>query len=241
MDIIESLTRFSLTRQESTLYVQLLAEGAMTGYEAAKATGISRSNAYTSLAGLVDKGAACTVDGTPTKYVPVPAEEFLEKKVGSLQQLKNELIASLPDKSDREEAYITIKGEENICHKIESLIKSALQRVYISGEMPLILPFVEILRNRAQEGIKVVIITDVPVADPQIISYMSPRPAGQIGLITDSEAILTGEIPAQGAASCLFSRKKNLVDLFKTSLSNEIKLIELTGKTPEIPFPPVHS
>ena len=108
----------------------------MTGYEAAKATGISRSNAYTSLAGLVDKGAACTVDGTPTKYVPVPAEEFLEKKIGSLKQLKNELIASLPDKSDREEAYITIKGEENICHKIESLIKSALQRVYISGEMP---------------------------------------------------------------------------------------------------------
>ena len=65
MDIIENLMRFGLTRQESTLYVQLLAEGAMTGYEAAKATGISRSNAYTSLAGLVDKGAACTVDGTP--------------------------------------------------------------------------------------------------------------------------------------------------------------------------------
>ncbi len=230
MDIIENLMRFGLTRQESTLYVQLLAEGAMTGYEAAKATGISRSNAYTSLAGLVDKGAACTVDGTPTKYVPVPAEEFLEKKIGSLLQLKNQLIASLPDKSQSEEAYITIKGEENICHKIESLIKSALQRIYITGEAPLLSPFMEILKKRAQEGIKVVVITDALVEDARIISYRSPRPAGQIGVITDSEAILTGEIPSGGNASCLFSRKKNLVDLFKTSLSNEIKLIQLTGK-----------
>ena len=73
MDVVEGLMRFGLTRQESMLYIHLLSGGAMTGYEAAKATGISRSNAYTALAALTDKGAACAADGTPTRYMAVHA------------------------------------------------------------------------------------------------------------------------------------------------------------------------
>ena len=46
MNLIEGLTNFNLTKQEATLYVLLLKSGQMTGYEAAKQTGISRSNTY---------------------------------------------------------------------------------------------------------------------------------------------------------------------------------------------------
>ena len=57
MDNVELLMSFGLTRQEARVYVLLLGEGALSGYEAAKRLGISRSNAYAALAGLVDKGA----------------------------------------------------------------------------------------------------------------------------------------------------------------------------------------
>ena len=50
MNLIEGLTNFNLTKQEATLYVLLLKAGQLTGYEAAKQTGISRSNAYNALA-----------------------------------------------------------------------------------------------------------------------------------------------------------------------------------------------
>lgn len=40
MNLIEGLTNFNLTKQEATLYVLLLKSGQMTGYEAAKQTGI---------------------------------------------------------------------------------------------------------------------------------------------------------------------------------------------------------
>ena len=56
MDNVELLMSFGLTRQEARVYVLLLGEGALSGYEAAKRLGISRSNAYAALAGLVDKG-----------------------------------------------------------------------------------------------------------------------------------------------------------------------------------------
>ena len=62
VDLIESLTATGLTRQEAQLYLLLHTEGVMTGYEAAKQSGISRSNAYMSLAGLVAKGAARRID-----------------------------------------------------------------------------------------------------------------------------------------------------------------------------------
>ena len=51
MDNVELLMSFGLTRQEARVYVLLLGEGALSGYEAAKRLGISRSNAYAALAG----------------------------------------------------------------------------------------------------------------------------------------------------------------------------------------------
>ena len=56
MDNVERLMEFGLTRHEASLYILLTLEGSLNGYEAAKQSGISRSNAYNALAGLVDKG-----------------------------------------------------------------------------------------------------------------------------------------------------------------------------------------
>ena len=55
MDAIDLLIQFNLTRQEAAIYLALLSEDGMNGYEVAKRTGISRSNTYTSLAALVEK------------------------------------------------------------------------------------------------------------------------------------------------------------------------------------------
>lgn len=61
-----------------------------------------------------------------------------------------------------------------------------------------------------------------------IISGQRHMQPGRIGLIVDSKVVLTGEIG--GSNSCLYSKKKNLVHLFKTSLKNEIKLIAVTER-----------
>ena len=110
MDLNESLMCFGLTRQESNIYLTLLSDGALTGYEAAKRTGISRSNAYTALACLVDKGAARLIEGTPVKYMPVEIKEFCDNKLKHLNRMKQFLIERLPDRSEDMEGYVTIRG-----------------------------------------------------------------------------------------------------------------------------------
>ena len=77
----ERLMEFGLTRQEAAIYECLLREGKTTGYEVAKLIGISRSNAYNSLASMTEKGASYLVEeGTTRKYVPVPLDEFCKNR-----------------------------------------------------------------------------------------------------------------------------------------------------------------
>ena len=97
MEITERLMHFNLTRQEATLYLLLLKAGRLTGYEAAKQTGISRSNTYTALAGLVEKGAAYIMEeGKVTRYTPVVPEEFCNNKIRRLTEQRDELLKELP-------------------------------------------------------------------------------------------------------------------------------------------------
>ena len=73
---IEYLMHFGLSRQEALIYRKLLEGGKKTGYEIARDTGISRSNAYASLAAMVEKGAAYLVEGDAKRYIPIVPQEF---------------------------------------------------------------------------------------------------------------------------------------------------------------------
>jgi len=224
---IERLILFGLTRQEANIYLTLYAQGELTGYEAAKLTGISRSNAYAALAGLVDKGAAYVIEGTVTKYIHVAIEEFCENVIKKLSSTKREIIDSMPSKKISSEGYITISGEANIINKLKNLLESAQERVYLSLSKRIVKIIIEDLNRLVKDGVKVVLITDEAVGIPGIKVYVADKSDGQIRIIIDSKNVLTGEMREENS-SCLYSSEKNLVDVFKEALRNEMKLIELT-------------
>lgn len=225
MDIIETLMNFSLTRQEAVIYITLLSEGALTGYEVSKVSGISRSNSYTSLASLVEKGASNIIEDSATKYVPVGIDEFCSNKISELKRLKDFLKENVSDKKEESTGYITIKGEKHIFNKIVNMVSNSVERIYISASENLLKSLIAPLSEAIKNGLKVVIISDSDINVDGAIIYKAKRPPNQIRLIVDTSSILTGEISENSA--CLFSNKKNLVDLFKDTLKNEIKLIEL--------------
>lgn len=228
MELIEGLTNFNLTKQEATLYVLLLKAGSLTGYEAAKQTGISRSNTYTALAGLVDKGAAYILEeGKVTRYTPVAAEEFCQNKLERLQKIKQDILQQLPQLKNDAEGYITIKGEREIINKLKNTVRQAQARIYVSANARVM----ELLQQELQEAInrklKVVIISDKDFTMQGAICYSASKQHEQIRLIADSHTVLTGDLVDEENSTCLYSCKRNLVDLFKDALKNEIKLIEL--------------
>lgn len=225
MNLIENLTAFSLTRQEALIYMTLLSEGPLSGYEVSKISGISRSNSYTSLASLVEKGAAYVIEESATKYIAVNIEEFCNNKLSELNKIKEMLIKNIPQEKEEYEGYITIKGAKHILDKITSMILNAKERIYISAEEKLMYELTDSLKKAVEKGLKVVAITDYNINIDGITLYKSKRPANQIRLIVDTTSVITGEI-SEGS-TCLYSKKQNLVDLFRDTMKNEIKLIEL--------------
>ncbi len=229
MDLIENLMEFHLTRQEATIYVALITQGKLNGYEAAKQTGISRSNTYTALASLVDKGAAYLMEGNVTSYVPIPIEEFCDNRLRHLKQVKEELLKDMPKKQEEIEGYLTIEGKEHIFNKMETMILNAKERLYISASEPILKILLPTLQDAVDRDLKVVIITSRPFQLKGATLYYTEKSEYQIGLIVDSQYVLTGDIYEENKEStCLYSKKQTLVDLFKESMRNEIKLIELT-------------
>ena len=228
MDIIELLIHFGLTRQEATVYITLHTEGALTGYEVSKLTGISRSGAYTTLATLVDKGAACIIEGTATRYAPLAPDEFCSNKIRELQEMRRHIVNGMPQLKEETEGYITIRGDRHISAKIKNMIEGAQLRLYLSLSSPQLRVFEQELQQAVERGLKVVIITDKPFAlSGAIMHYLGSR-QGQIRLICDSQTVLTGEAGGGEESACLYSKKQNLVDLIRESIKNEIKLIELS-------------
>lgn len=237
--IVDKLIEFGLTRQEAVIYVCLFQNGELTGYEVAKQTGISRSNVYSTLAGLVEKGAAYVLEGNASKYTPVAIAEFCDNKMRILEAGKKYLVENIPQMNVVSEGYITIEGYRHICDKIHHMLKNAKQRIYLSASYHVIRQWEKELKELAEKNIKVVLITDKEIEIKGSILYLSrdlkfSKDDSDIGgkeqlrLIIDSEYVLTGELSGEDSDTCLYCGQRNFVNVFKEALRNEIKLIELT-------------
>jgi len=225
---IEQLMNFGLTRQEASIYQCMLTEGKITGYEVAKQVGISRSNAYNSLASMTEKGAVYLVtEGTTKKYIPVSLDEFCKNNVRRLEESRKWLLSHAPSEKVLEEGYITIEGRGHILDKMKNLLSSVEERVYISCTCNYLLLLVEELDKLDEMNKKIVIITDQPVKFGNAKVYVGEAKNTEIGLITDSKYVLTGEFGEGSIDTCLYSGQKNFVSVYKRALSNEIKLLTM--------------
>ena len=228
MDTVQLLTRFGLTRQEAALYILLCRRGDLTGYEAAKLTGISRSGTYTALAGLVEKGAAYLREETASHYTPVPVEEFSGNHLRGLERAREQLISQMPRQATVEDGYFTIRGSRHILDRMRSMIRAAQKRLYLSASPGVVEELSPALQEAVAAGRKVTLITSPEFSIEGAYLYSAPIPDGQVRLIVDSSRALAGDARDE-ASSCVYSCQKNLVELIKESLSNEIQLIQKDG------------
>ncbi|MCX4296207.1 MAG: TrmB family transcriptional regulator [Lachnospiraceae bacterium] len=228
--LTEKLVQFGLTRQEANIYLCLLQNKDLSGYEVSKLTGISRSNVYSTLASLVEEGAAYLLEGETNKYTAVPIEDFCENRIRQLTRLKQELTAQIPQISDRSEGYITISSHKHIVDKIYNMLKHVEYRVYLSMPEKYLEQFIPQLEQIAAEGKKVVLLVNTTsgIRMKGCILYPLDKRDNQLRLIVDSSYVLTGEMTGDITDSCLYCGQRNFVNVFKDSLRNEIKLIELT-------------
>ncbi len=226
-DVIERLMHFNLSRQEAVIYVCLWENGKLTGYEASKLTGISRSNVYGALNVLADKGAAVVTEANTTLYSAVDPEEFLANKIRHLEEDKQYIIANMPRNAVKEDGYLTIYGHRNIKDKIRYMIEHCDMRLYFAAGGSIIQEFEDVLTVAKEKGLKIVLMSDRDYRHLATHFYVDESMDGQVRLITDSAYVLTGQYLRQDNDTCLYSGQNNLVTIMKEALRNKIRLLDI--------------
>ena len=226
-DVIEKLMHFNMSRQEAIVYACLWEHGKLTGYEASKLTGISRSNVYGALNVLADKGAAIITESNTTLYSAVSPEEFLTNKLRHLEEDKKFLVENMPNITPNEEGYLTIQGYRNIKDKIQYMIEHCDMRLYLAASGNIMKEFEEVLSEAKRRNLKIVLMSDRDYSHLATKFYQDEPESGQIRLITDSTYVLTGEVQGRSSDTCLYSGQKNLVTIMKEALRNKIRLLEM--------------
>jgi len=229
LQIQESLKGFGLTGQEAAIYETLLLNGAMTGYEMSKATGISRSYVYGALASLVDKGAAYLIEGDVAKYTPVEMKLFCENTLHDLREKADFLITHAPRKLENYDGYITIQGTNHIHNKLHEMLARCEKRLYFMADANTLKEYEDQLKELIADGRKVVLLT-IGYSLEGATVYETETEAYQLRLITDSSYVLTGTYGDDNNDTCLYSGQPNLVAVMKEALGNRISLIELEEK-----------
>ncbi|NDL68428.1 TrmB family transcriptional regulator [Anaerotalea alkaliphila] len=221
MDLINALKKIGFTQQEAILYVHLCQSGEITGYEAAKLSGISRSNAYASLSSLVDKGYAHVIEGTASKYVAVPKDELIANARREFEHNINVIGEQLTYVAPSQEPYINLSGEPHILNKLKNIIDASQERIYLSCPGSILMELRDVLKGSIDRGLKVVILSPVAFNYQPHIYYPLER-CDSIKLIADTKEVLAGSV-----GQILYSKNSTLVNIIRETFIHEISIIEM--------------
>ncbi len=219
-----ALETLGFTGQEAALYRALLEHGDLNGYEAAKETGISRSNAYHALASLVDKGFADRVEGDSTRYAALPPEDLAALLRRRRETGIESMLRLAPARKTDSAPFLSVSGRDKVLEKMRLLLDSARDRAYLScatDDLDEIRPSLEAALAR---GTRITILSNRAWTLEGAICLSRRKARGQIRLIADGKRVLTGELAANSGA-CVLSENIHLVSLIKDSLTHELELV----------------
>jgi sugar-specific transcriptional regulator TrmB len=210
-DPIDKLVRIGFSEYEAKAYVALLRENPVTGYQAAKLSGVPRSMIYEVLGKLVTRGAVMTLrkEGS-TQYAPVEANEFLDQlhrdHKDLIVSIKNDLTA-LESATDLEYVW-NIDGHDHIMAKAQEMIDQAGDRIYVSL-LPATFPALQpALQDAVERGVRVVAYStqELDLPGGRVIATPVPEQAHErveglwLVLVVDGREVLIGELLTQNQA-----------------------------------------
>ncbi len=208
-----------MTQQEATLYILLCQSESMTGYEAAKTSGISRSNAYASLSNLVDKGFAYTIDGNPVHYVPISKKDLLANAKRNFASVIHSIEDELTMEPKITHPYLTLTGDTPILDCLKNMITQTQSHIYLSVDYSILLQIKEELSLACKRQLKVVLLSTQDLDCGEHIFYPSTRQTS-IKVIADTQEILAGTLQHS-----LYSKNETIVRIIRESIIDEITLI----------------
>lgn len=138
-EIYSLLEKLNFTKTEAAVYVDLLKNSSLNGYQIAKNLNMSRSSVYSALDNLYKKGVVFLLPGESQIYKAENPSALLDKMKNEFVETADSLEEKLSSlgKNDTEERFLNIEGYNNIAAKAKELLLSAREEVYINTDFDL--------------------------------------------------------------------------------------------------------
>ncbi|WP_160679348.1 TrmB family transcriptional regulator [Clostridium sp. C8-1-8] len=138
-EILSLLEKLNFSKNEAAIYIELIKNSSLNGYQIAKNLKLSRSSVYSALDNLYERGVIFLVPGDTQLYKaedPTALTSKMKRDFVDTADLLENKLRNLK-KVEVEERYLNIEGYENIVSKTKELLLAAEKEVYINTDFDL--------------------------------------------------------------------------------------------------------
>ena len=221
-DNYKFLLEIGFTLNEAKVYLTLLQNRYLNGYEISKLSKVSRSLVYNVIDRLVAKGFVLKSEGQINYYCALPYEKVIERiKNDNINKLNvaREKLKNYSRIENESEYIFNIKGIDEFFSKANDLISNAKKEISISIWKEDFPKIEESLLIAAKKGIKIYIFSFSNITFPsaEIFSYQlkdpnSLFPYRRISIVVDGKEVIIGE-NAGDKSICVLSKNHALVSM----------------------------
>lgn len=157
-ELVENLKLFGLSDYEAKAYIALASLGTASVTEVSQACSVPRSNLYSVLEGLAERGFADVQRGRPILFKAIPArqilDEIFENKKTEIIEAKKIVIEKIENLSSKKKMDTVpaliwgIRGHGSVLNKIEEIVDRSKDNILIN------VPDLNIFNDKIIEGLK---------------------------------------------------------------------------------------
>ncbi|PGK51716.1 TrmB family transcriptional regulator [Priestia megaterium] len=133
--LIEQFENLGFSKNEAKVYMALLQEPAITGYEVSKKSGVPRSMVYAVIGKLVAKQAIMELRTETPTYTPVPVKELIANQRKQAEETLSILEKGLESIEKPVEVNVIkhIESREQVLQAMQKLIQTSSEEVWLSA------------------------------------------------------------------------------------------------------------
>lgn len=242
------LNKIGLTDAEAKVYLVLLQKGNLSGYEASKLAGVSRSKIYNLLESLVNKGFILyTQYENSNKYSALAMAEIADKvkhETDNILDNLTEKLSILPQRTDMD--YIWhIRTNVNVFAKCRNIIKNTKEELLIQvwkEDLPHILDDLLILE---EQNLRIAVVLFNMDDDDEIplknycLHGMEAEKKEEMGgrwitLVSDMKEVVFGQILSENIAEVIWTESRPMISLAAECVRHDLYFYKSANRFSDI-------
>lgn len=221
-NIINKLIGLGFTKIEATIYITLLKNGKLNGYQLAKKLDISKSTIYQMVESMTDKGYIYLIPNESKEYIAKEPEilfvELEREYLKTNKSVKNELKKL--QKNFQDEYFIKISERKNIDNIIIEMIGNSEKEIYLNSDFNLT-PYKKELKKAIKKGVRVIAFSFYKIDNLDLDMEIYYKSDLNNRKITESRLMMVSDLKK----SFVVTKRENRIDGIYSENYNFTKIV----------------